>query len=168
MAMRNVRSIAGAASRAAAKNGRRDAGARQTVTPGSSPAARGFRKLTTVGLALGWQLAALCLPTAQAPPSFAAVSIKAVTASMGDGRWALRTDPAGVHAAALSLASLIGYAYGIEPYQILGGEKWMQTERFDVDATTEGPATTAEEMIMLRQALASRFGGGDAFSGDPS
>lgn len=111
------------------------------------------------GLIVCCQLAGFDRPApSQTQKSFAAVSIRIVQASSGNGKLAFRSDPASFHAAARSLSDLIAKAYGIEAYQILGGESWTQTERFDLDATTETPATPAEELTMLQQALVTRFG----------
>lgn len=67
-------------------------------------------------------------------------------------------DPAGLHARARSLAELICKAYSIEPYQLAGGASWVWLEYFNLDAATAAPASAAEQMIMLRNALAARFG----------
>jgi len=61
--------------------------------------------------------------------------------------------------------SIIIKAYDIDEWRVIGGEAWTGTdrlatgiERFDLDATTDAPATTAQEMIMLQKVLATRFG----------
>ena len=68
-----------------------------------------------------------------------------------------------------SLMSLIGReAYGITDLQILGGPKWLNSERFDIEAKTdssvadklrmlEGDQRTLEEQRILQQLLADRF-----------
>jgi len=42
--------------------------------------------------------------------------------------------------------SLITMAYGVQEYQVVGGPDWMNTDRFDVEATWKGPAASEEGM----------------------
>jgi uncharacterized protein (TIGR03435 family) len=61
-----------------------------------------------------------------------------------------------------TLRNLISIAYGVRPFQISGGPKWIDTDRFDIDArltTSDGahpvnPGLTTEA---LRSLLADRF-----------
>jgi len=45
--------------------------------------------------------------------------------------------------------SLITMAYGVQEYQVVGGPDWMNTERFDVDATWKQPAGNEAKMQEL-------------------
>ena len=56
-----------------------------------------------------------------------------------------------------SLKDLIGLAYDIERFQIVGGPNWLEQQRYDVDAKTETPASHAEILQMLRSLLQHRF-----------
>jgi len=98
--------------------------------------------------------------TAQAPPAFAAVSIKRFqrTPGMRFPQNALQTDPAGIHAFAHNLRYLIDYAYGIEAYQLAGGDPSIVNPLYNLDASTSAPATDAQLRLMLRGALKDRFG----------
>ena len=104
---------------------------------------------------------ALCISNAQAPatPAFAAASVKANKS--GDER----TD--GLNAGNRFRMSnetfwrLIGEAYAtpapLPRYRIIGGPSWMDSDRFDVDAVTDGASTTEQKRLMLRTLLADRF-----------
>lgn len=108
-----------------------------------------------IGLSAPPHLAGL---SAQSVPTFAAVSIKKLQPSMAVHLGPDRTDPAGVHFSRTSLRGLIAYAYGIKLYQIAGLQPgWMATVLV-VDATTSAPATDQELRLMMRRALAERFG----------
>ena len=66
-------------------------------------------------------------------PSFEAASIKRRTEPGGGfmGR-----QPGGRFTAqGVPLQDLIVFAYGVQPYQIVDGPRWMDTERWDVTAT---------------------------------
>lgn len=52
---------------------------------------------------------------------------------------------------------LIGEAYGLQPYQVAGGPKWLDEDEFEIDARTGGPATAEQVRSMLRTLLAGRF-----------
>jgi uncharacterized protein (TIGR03435 family) len=57
----------------------------------------------------------------------------------------------------LTLFGLISQAYGIQAFQIVGGPKWINTERFDVAAVSAQPATKEQLLTMLQALLAERF-----------
>jgi uncharacterized protein (TIGR03435 family) len=56
-----------------------------------------------------------------------------------------------------SLKELICLAYDLEKRQILGGPKWLGTQQYDVQATTESPASASQMLQMLRSLLRDRF-----------
>jgi uncharacterized protein (TIGR03435 family) len=117
---------------------------------------RGGRTVGVVVLAV-----TVCASGAQAQvaPSFEAASIK-VNRS-GDER----TD--GLDAGNRfrmtneTLWRLIGAAYAtaapLPRYRIIGGPNWIDSDRFDVDAVTNGTTTTEQKRLMLRTLLADRF-----------
>lgn len=67
-------------------------------------------------------------------------------------------DPAGIHAGGITLARLIAVAYGIQASQLLGGEAWTQRLYWAFAATTSAPVPENQVRLMLREALAERFG----------
>jgi uncharacterized protein (TIGR03435 family) len=67
-----------------------------------------------------------------------------------------RTEPTDFYRRG-SLQELICMAYGVDKLQIIGGPKWLGTERYDVEAKTESPAKIKETLQMLRSLLRDRF-----------
>jgi uncharacterized protein (TIGR03435 family) len=89
-------------------------------------------------------------------PEFQVVSIKLNTTNPGNrmqrplpgGRWSSRNA---------SLQMIILTAYGIQPYQLIGGPNWMESDGFDIEAKADGEASTAQMLLMLQSLLADRF-----------
>lgn len=71
----------------------------------------------------------------------------------------IRPAPGGLHylASNVTLRTLIIVAYRFRPDQISGGPSWMNSERFDMDAKSERPASVDELHVMLQNLLADRF-----------
>jgi uncharacterized protein (TIGR03435 family) len=58
-----------------------------------------------------------------------------------------------------SLADLIGYAYGMQSTQIIGGPAWMNQDRYDVVAVADqGVPDSAHFKKMVQALLVERFG----------
>jgi uncharacterized protein (TIGR03435 family) len=57
------------------------------------------------------------------------------------------------------LPGLLMTAYQVEPWQILGGPVWMETDRFNIAANAPGESAPAPEQVrqMLQTLLADRF-----------
>jgi uncharacterized protein (TIGR03435 family) len=108
-------------------------------------------------------------PDASAPgnaPSFEAASVKANKS--GPGQTALFFQPGGrFRATNITLKMLIGAAYGtpqpLPDFQLIGGPKWMDSDRFDVVAKAPGdpqpgPNGPPPQMfLMIQSLLAERF-----------
>lgn len=114
------------------------------------------------GMALA---AGLCsLANAQsAADSFEVASIKS---SVLPGRGAIRlgmrggpgsADPGRVTYTLSTIGDLVADAYGVKRSQILGGPKWVDTERFDIVAKVPAGATKQRVRLMLQNLLAERF-----------
>lgn len=60
---------------------------------------------------------------------------------------------------ASSVDDLIGFAYKVQLKQIVGGEPWMATDRFDIEALpdAEGVPNTHQIDVMIQKLLADRF-----------
>ena len=87
-------------------------------------------------------------------PAFEAASVKRRTEPGGGfvGR-----QPGGRFTAqGASLQDLIVFAYDLQPYQIVDGPRWMNTERWDVTASG-ATGTPADVLRALQQLLADRF-----------
>ena len=106
-------------------------------------------------------------PVAATPPVFEAATVKLNKSgsSSSQSNW----DQGRYTATNIALKNLMNYsAYGIPEPRILGGPKWLDSERFDIEAKVDGPA--AEQMrtlsreqrklqmqAMFQQLLADRF-----------
>ena len=114
----------------------------------------------------GWvrDTAGFLRPRAQAPeqpsaPRFEVASVKLNTSN--DGVVAIQTQKGRFIARGFTLAALIRNAYGVQEFQIVGGPDWINTERFDVEATFSddpaAPGGRSRTDLMLRALLAERF-----------
>jgi uncharacterized protein (TIGR03435 family) len=56
-----------------------------------------------------------------------------------------------------TVRDLICLAYRLEHYQVVGGPPWIDTQRYDVHAKAEAPATRSEICGMLAGLLRNRF-----------
>src|SRR5580704_13329983 len=92
-------------------------------------------------------------PPAPAPSAFTVASIKPNRS--GDDRFMLRPQPGGaLTATGVTLKMLIMFAYGVAAYQISGAPSWIGTERWDIEAKTEGvqgPVPLAQSQARLRR-----------------
>jgi uncharacterized protein (TIGR03435 family) len=92
-----------------------------------------------IGIA-GFVMLAACLvsgQTTETQPSFEVVSIKTSSPQGGPMGIGFYTYPGGrILATSLTLRQLTYYAYGLERemYRILGGPRWVDDDRFDVEA----------------------------------
>jgi bla regulator protein BlaR1 len=59
--------------------------------------------------------------------------------------------------ASASLRLLMQNAYTVQPFQILGGAAWIDSERYQIDAKADGNANRAQILLMLRSLLDDRF-----------
>ncbi|HEY2470383.1 MAG TPA: TIGR03435 family protein [Terracidiphilus sp.] len=58
-----------------------------------------------------------------------------------------------------SLADLISYAYGCHPKQLIGAPDWVNTEKYDITAQTDGevPAGRQQLKVLWQNLIAQRF-----------
>ncbi|HEY6343338.1 MAG TPA: TIGR03435 family protein [Bryobacteraceae bacterium] len=125
------------------------------------PAASPFRAAASAAvlltLAIGASFAPRWIALAQTP-AFEVASIRPHTGPV----MAVGMRPSGpnITIEAMSLHNLIGYAYDLQPYQILGGASWVTADRFDIAAKAEGDAPLAPTQIkqMTQALLTDRFG----------
>lgn len=59
-----------------------------------------------------------------------------------------------------TLTSMITFAYGIHPKQIVGAPAWVDTDKFDITAQPDAPGQPSDKQwkAMLQKLLADRFG----------
>jgi uncharacterized protein (TIGR03435 family) len=94
------------------------------------------------------------------PLAFEAASIK--PNASGDWRRAMGPAPGGRFTATnVPARDLIAYAYGISQdsasFRIVGSPKWIDEDRFDVNAVVTGAWTPAQMREMMRTLMADRF-----------
>jgi len=91
-----------------------------------------------------------------APPRFAAASLNANTSirnGMGN-----KFDPEMARWTNTPLENLIEAAYNVRDYQTVGGPNWLRSDKWDIDAKTDGPTTFTQKNQMLRTLIVERFG----------
>ncbi len=93
---------------------------------------------------------------AQALPTFEAASVKKATAPTGPRIVAVTGRR--VSAPFVTLRMLVQVAYGVEQDQVIGGPPWIDSDHFEVNATTPAGASIDDVRTMLQQLLADRFG----------
>jgi uncharacterized protein (TIGR03435 family) len=105
---------------------------------------------TLILLAIGaW--AVFAQPTVR--PQFEVASVKpSYTRSVSN----VRALPGRLTADA-SVQILIQYAYGVQPFQVVGAPGWMQSERYQIDAKADGNAKRDRMFLMLQSLLEDRF-----------
>ena len=106
---------------------------------------------------------------ASAPsPKFEVVSVK-VNKSMEAGKGLLTWRGNTFRATNVTLRTVLQFAYGpvtadgrsvrnLEPYRIVEGPSWIDTERFDIEARiSDGQSSSSAISLMVRAALVDRF-----------
>jgi uncharacterized protein (TIGR03435 family) len=119
----------------------------------------------TISMAFAAHVADRLEAWAQSPeqPRFEVTSIKRNT--RGDGMISTRYQNGRYTGIGVSLGRLLRAAYQVQEFQIVGGPRWLDADRFDImatasdggqlpAATTNGPTT---QQLMLRALLAERF-----------
>ncbi len=88
--------------------------------------------------------------------SFEAASIKP-TQDLPGSTSGIRSTPGRITGRYVTLKRCIRGAYDIPETLIFGGPKWIDEDRYDIEATASGPAGDDELMVMLQSLLAERF-----------
>jgi len=88
-------------------------------------------------------------------PSFEAASIKPGDPSDQHSGWHSR--PGYMVIQNQSLQGLIRIAYHLNEGQVAGGDKWVYSDRFEIEARAKGPLDEVDMLPMLQTLLADRF-----------
>lgn len=88
-------------------------------------------------------------------PSFEAATIKPSKAQ--PGRTATHSHTGMIVLTGKTLKGLICSAYDVKDFQVSGGPKWLDDDRYDVNAKADGAATGRQLDAMLQTLLADRF-----------
>jgi uncharacterized protein (TIGR03435 family) len=123
----------------------------------ASPSRAAASATVLLTFAIGDSFAPRWIALAQTP-AFEVASIRLHTGPV----MAVGMKPSGpnVTMEAMSLHNLIGYAYDLQPYQILGGPSWITADRYDIAAKAEGDGLLVPTQIkqMTQALLTDRFG----------
>jgi uncharacterized protein (TIGR03435 family) len=93
-------------------------------------------------------------------PPAAAFDASSVKPAKPDARgYSIRPLPGRVSAENVTLKLLIGEAYHVYDFQISGGPKWIDADRYDVEAKVGGGIAPSKTQlrVMLQKLLADRF-----------
>jgi bla regulator protein blaR1 len=106
--------------------------------------------------------AAACVAFGQpaALPRFEVVSIKPNAQAGSDiqGNGDVRFLPGGrLSTERASLRYIIQNAYGVKPFQLIGGPGWIDSAHYDIDAKAPTDARPAEMRLMMQAMLEDRF-----------
>ncbi len=96
------------------------------------------------------------LSTTNSPLTFQAVSVKQNVSGSVFARVEVRS-PGRFTAINVPAALLVRFAYGLEDFEVVGGPRWLESDRYDVVASSGGDATIDQKRAMLRQVLQERF-----------
>jgi uncharacterized protein (TIGR03435 family) len=88
-------------------------------------------------------------------PAFEAAAIKPSKDASGGTHW--DSEPGRINLRNHTLRSLICIAYHVKDFQVAGGPKWVDGDRFDINAKSEGPEDDPKLLEMLQTLLADRF-----------
>jgi uncharacterized protein (TIGR03435 family) len=88
-------------------------------------------------------------------PAFEAATIKPSKAQPGRSATHARTGM--IVLTGKTLKGLICSAYDVKDFQVSGGPKWMDDDRYDVNAKADGAANGKQLAMMLQTLLADRF-----------
>jgi uncharacterized protein (TIGR03435 family) len=93
------------------------------------------------------------------PPATSAFEVASVKPSAsGSDRALVQAVPGRLLMENFAPRTLIVFAFGVADYQVAGGPSWIGSERYDVQAKTEGDATVQQmEGPMLQALLVERF-----------
>jgi uncharacterized protein (TIGR03435 family) len=96
----------------------------------------------------------LAIPAFGQPPAFEAAAIKPSKDASRGVSW--NTEHGRINLSA-TLKGMISVAYQVKDFQVSGGPKWIDEDRFEINAKAEGPAEDPQLLAMLQTLLADRF-----------
>src|SRR6185295_17078080 len=90
------------------------------------------------------------------PAAFEVATIKPSTDGPGTASGIFETNGR-INAKHVTLRRCVRGAYNVPEPQILGGPKWVDEDRYYIEAKAPGPASSHDLMLMLQTLLAERF-----------
>ena len=139
--------------------------------PHAAMAANGVTLSDRIARLLGYPRASCRRPALGAAVALVAVTAIAVFAQSGarpkfdaavvkpsqEQRMQMVRPQPGRLTANASLKLLLQNAYSLQPFQIAGGPGWVESERYQIEATAGGNASRAQIFLMLQSLLEERF-----------
>lgn len=107
-------------------------------------------------MCVGWLVVACSFCATAQPPAFEVASIKPGNAESRLVRSVI-TPGGNLRAENVSLRALIEDAYRMKPFQLTGGPRWVDQDRFEVLAKGAASATADQVRLMLQALLEDRF-----------
>ncbi|HTB15055.1 MAG TPA: TIGR03435 family protein [Bryobacteraceae bacterium] len=119
----------------------------------------GIARSTLGGIALTFLLIAATDGRAQTPPARSEFEVASMKPNeSGRPGFGISVLPGGgLRAANIHLKRLIAVAYAVTDYQIAGNVSWLESQRYDLDAKSPGPAALPQLRLMLQSLLEDRF-----------
>lgn len=111
-----------------------------------------MRSLALAAALAGFAIAAFAQQAAKGP-AFESASIKPSKTTEGTDS----DTTLGYFRGSGTLKGFIRIAYGVTSEQIEGGPKWLDEDRYDIEARADGPARGPQLLEMLQTLLADRF-----------
>jgi len=96
------------------------------------------------------------IPPTNSQLAFETVSVKQNVSGSVFARMDPRS-PGRLTAVNVPAALLVRFAYGVEEFELVGRPGWLESDRYDVVAASNGDATLDQKRAMLRRALEERF-----------
>jgi uncharacterized protein (TIGR03435 family) len=93
--------------------------------------------------------------TPAAAPAFEVASVKVSKAPPGSD--SSKSTLGSLTMRNMTLRASVGMAYDVKESQVVGGPKWLDDDRYDIDAKPPGAAQWPERRAMLQTLLAERF-----------
>jgi uncharacterized protein (TIGR03435 family) len=94
---------------------------------------------------------------AQGRPRFEVATIKRTPDDTGPGADFAVMAGGRLHVRNNAVTNLIGNAYGVPGYLLIGGREWIRADRYDIEAKAASEPPRSEMMLMLQALLEDRF-----------
>lgn len=110
-----------------------------------------------ITLVAGAILLAPAVAFPQDAPAFDSASIKPSTG--GERGYSFRPLPGRISIGNMTLRQIIAAAWHVNDFQISGGPKWIESDRWNIEAKAAGDShpTERQMLVMLQKLLADRF-----------
>jgi uncharacterized protein (TIGR03435 family) len=113
-------------------------------------------KLITLLIAFAFATMPAASQTTGQKPAFEVVSIK-LTQALAGSISGIQEETGRIIGHNVTVKRCIRGAYDVPETLIVGGPKWIEEERYDIEARAPGPSRGHELMIMLQSLLTERF-----------